>query len=105
MSNVGHQTFHRAVEISSGVWMAEREKKVGHSAKEIVKSFARAAEGLPKLKETYYNQETYNVARPDGEPSREEERTEFRKRFISIMPGVDEKGNLRVEVAKWVEER
>ncbi|MDH5443283.1 MAG: Asp-tRNA(Asn) amidotransferase GatCAB subunit C [Hadesarchaea archaeon] len=85
--------------------MAERKKEIERSAEEIVESFARAAEGLPKLKETYYNQETCNVSRPDGEPSSEEERTEFRKRFISIMPGSDEKGNLRVEVAKWVEER
>ena len=85
--------------------MVEREKEIERSAEEIVESFARAAEELPKLKETYYSQETCNVSRPDGEPSREEERTEFRKRFISIMPGADEQGNLRVEVAKWVEGR
>ena len=85
--------------------MSEREKKIERSAEEIVESFVRAAEELPKLKETYYNQETYNVVRPDGEPSSEKERIEFRKHFISIMPGADEQGNLRVEVAKWVEER
>ncbi len=85
--------------------MAEREKEIGCNVEEIIKSFVAAAEDLPKLKETYYSQETYNVSRPDGEPSREGERTEFRKRFISIMPGADEQGNLRVEVAKWVEER
>jgi len=85
--------------------MVEREKEIERSAEEIVESFVRAAEELPTLKETYYNQEAYNITRPDGEPSREEERTEFRKRFISIMPGADEQGNLRVEVAKWVEGR
>jgi len=86
--------------------MAEKkQKEIGCKAEEIIKSFIEAAGELPTLKETYYNQETYNVSRPDGEPSSEEERAEFRKRFISIMPGVDEKGNLRVEVAKWVEER
>lgn len=85
--------------------MAEREKEIERGAEEIVKSFVEAAKELPKLKETYYSQESYNIVRPDGEPSREEERTEFRKRFISVMPGVDEQGNLRVEVAKWAEER
>ncbi|MFB0500217.1 MAG: Asp-tRNA(Asn) amidotransferase GatCAB subunit C [Candidatus Hadarchaeaceae archaeon] len=86
--------------------MAEqKQKEIECKAEEIIKSFVEAAGELPPLKETYYNQETCNVSRPDGEPSSEEERTEFRKRFISIMPGSDEKGNLRVEVAKWVEER
>lgn len=89
-----------------GVRVAERKlEEIERSAQEIVESFIKAAEKLPKFKETYYNQETYNVVRPDEEPSREEERTEFRERFISIMPGADEQGNLRVEVAKWAEER
>jgi predicted Asp-tRNA(Asn)/Glu-tRNA(Gln) amidotransferase subunit C len=82
--------------------MDERKlKEIERSAEEIVESFARAAEALPKLKETYYGQETYNVVRPDGKPLPKRERSEFRKRFISIMPGSDEEGNLRVEVAKW----
>ena len=89
-----------------GPEMAGRKlKEIERSAEEIVESFVRAAEELPKLKETYYSQETYNVVRPDGKPTREKERAEFRKRFISIMPGADEQGNLRVEVAKWAEER
>lgn len=75
------------------------------SAEEIVKSFVEAAERLPELKETYYSQEAYNILRPDGSPTPEDERTEFRKRFISIMPGSDEEGNLRVEVARWAEGR
>jgi hypothetical protein len=33
----------------------------------------------------------------------EKERAEFRKRFISNMPGSDDQGNLKVEVAKWAE--
>lgn len=87
-----------------GPEMAERKtKEIERSAEEIVKSFVEASEKLPELKETYYSQDSYNVVRPDGEPSREEERAEFRKRFILIMPGADERGNLRVEVAKWVE--
>lgn len=84
--------------------MAERKlEEIERSAEEIIKVFVEAAEKLPKLRETYHGQESYNVVRPDGEPSREQERSEFRKRFVSIMPGADEQGNLRVEVAKWVE--
>jgi predicted Asp-tRNA(Asn)/Glu-tRNA(Gln) amidotransferase subunit C len=80
----------------------ERQKEIERSAEEIVESFVKAAEGLPSEREMYYSQEAYNVVRPDGKPSSGEERTEFRKRFIKIMPAKDEDGNLRVEVAKWV---
>lgn len=80
----------------------ERQREIERSAEEIVSSFVKAAEGLPSEREMYYSQEAYNVVRPDGEPSSSEERVEFRKRFIKIMPGKDEDGNLRVEVAKWV---
>ncbi len=80
----------------------ERQKEIERSAEEIVESFVKAAEGLPSEREMYYSQEAYNFVRPDGKPSSSEERTEFRKRFIKIMPAKDEDGNLRVEVAKWV---
>jgi len=83
--------------------MAEKLKEIERSAQEVIDSFVEAAKDLPELKETYYSQETFNVVRPDGEPAPEKERTEFRKRFISNMPGSDDKGNLRVEVARWVE--
>ncbi len=79
----------------------ERQREIERSAEEIVESFVKAAEGLPSERETYYSQEASNVTRPDGEPSRSEERSDFRKRFIKIMPSSDEDGNLRVEVAKW----
>lgn len=79
----------------------ERLKEIERSAEEIVESFVKAAEGLPTLEETYYSHGLYNIMRPDGKPSPSEERTEFRKRFVSNMPGSDEDGNLRVEVAKW----
>jgi len=79
----------------------ERQREIERSAEEIVESFVKAAEALPSERETYYSQEASNVTRPDGEPSRGEERSDFRKRFIKIMPGSDEDGNLRVEVAKW----
>ena len=85
--------------------MAERVKEIERSAEEIVESFVKAAETLPKLKETYYSQEAYNIVRPDGEPTSMSELSEFRKRFVSNMPSSDEKGNLRVEVAKWSKER
>ena len=81
----------------------QKLEEIEKSAREIVESFVKAAEKLPEFKETYYSQESYNIVRPDGEPSREQERSEFRKHFISIMPGADEKGNLRVEVARWAE--
>ena len=80
----------------------ERQKEIERSAEEIVESFVKVAKGLPSEREMYYSQEAYNVVRPDGKPSSSEERTEFRKRFIKIMPAKDEDGNLRVEVAKWV---
>ena len=81
--------------------MSEREREIERSAEEIVESFVKAAERLPELKETYYSHEIYNITHPDGKPSSERERAEFRKRFAAIAPGVDEEGNLRVEVAKW----
>ncbi len=85
--------------------MGERSKEIERSAEEIVESFVKASAKLPALKETYYSQEAYNIMRPDGEPTPETERKEFRERLISNMPGSDDKGNLKVEVAKWSKER
>ncbi|MDI6642833.1 MAG: hypothetical protein QMD95_02130 [Candidatus Hodarchaeaceae archaeon] len=85
--------------------MAERQKEIERSAEEIVRSFVEAAKELPELKETYYSQEAYNIVRPDGKPTPAEELAKFRKRFISNMPSSDEQGNLKVEVARWAEER
>jgi predicted Asp-tRNA(Asn)/Glu-tRNA(Gln) amidotransferase subunit C len=85
--------------------MAERLKEIEKSAEEIVESFVKAAEKLPELRETYYSQEAYNIVRPDGRPTPPGERSEFRKRFISNMPGSDDQGNLKVEVARWAGER
>ena len=85
--------------------MGERSREIERSAEEIVKSFVKASEKLPALKETYYSQEAFNIMRPDGEPTPAPERAEFRERFISNMPGSDDKGNLKVEVAKWSKER
>lgn len=79
----------------------ERLKEIERSAEEIVGSFVKAAEDLPALEETYYSHGLYNITRPDGKPSPNEERKDFRKCFVSNMPGSDEDGNLRVEVAKW----
>lgn len=84
--------------------MRKREE-IERSAEEIVQSFVDAERGLPQLEETYYSHRVYNVVRPDGTPTSPAEREEFRRRFISIMPSSDEKGNLRVEVARWAEER
>jgi Asp-tRNA(Asn)/Glu-tRNA(Gln) amidotransferase C subunit len=80
----------------------ERSKEIERSAEEIVKAFVEASESLPAKKETYYSHEVYNIMRPDGEPSPSGERSDFRKRFLGIMPHSDENGNLKVEVAKWV---
>jgi predicted Asp-tRNA(Asn)/Glu-tRNA(Gln) amidotransferase subunit C len=85
--------------------MGERLREIERSAEEIIQTFVKSTENLPEMKETYYSLEAYNVVRPDGEPSPEEERRKFRERFISIMPRSDEKGNLRVEVAAWLKER
>jgi len=85
--------------------MAERQKGIERSAEEIIESFVEATKELPELKETYYSQEAYNIVRSDGEPTPAKERTEFRKRFISNMPGADDHGNLKVEVARWAGER
>lgn len=79
----------------------QRQREIELSAEEIVESFVKAVEGLPSEKETYYGHEVYNIMRPDGQPSPDEERADFRKRFIAITPGVDEQGNLRAEVARW----
>ncbi len=85
--------------------MTEKQREIERSAEEIVQSFVKDAKELPELKETYYSQEAYNVVRPDGKPMAAKERAEFREHFISNMPSSDEKGNLRVEVAKWSAKR
>ncbi|MEW6221759.1 MAG: hypothetical protein AB1476_00345 [Candidatus Hadarchaeota archaeon] len=81
--------------------MAEKLKEIEKSAEEIVESFVEAAKSLPETKEMYYSQEEHNIVRPDGTPTPPDELARFRKRFISVMPGSDEAGNLKVEVAKW----
>ncbi len=82
--------------------MAERrEDEVELSAEEIIKSFVEATKDMPSEVETYYSHEAYNVLRPDGEPSSEEARRDFRRRFLAIAPSTDEDGNIRVEVARW----
>ncbi len=92
----------RGKTITSGVKVAEDKKKeIRESAEEIVDSFAEIAEGLPTQKETYYQQDTLNVLKPDGEPTSKEESKKFRKNFLKIMPGKDEEGYLQVEVAEW----
>ncbi len=84
--------------------MSERRlKEIEQSAEEIVRDFVEVSEGLPDVEETYYTYDSRNVVRPDGKASPERERKDFRKRFIKIMPGSDDEGNLRVEVAKWTE--
>ncbi len=83
--------------------MDEKLKGIERSADEIVQSFVEATEDLPETKETYYNQGAYNIVRPDGEPTPKKELDEFKKRFTQNMPKSDEDGNLKVEVAKWVE--
>ena len=78
-----------------------REEEIKQSAEEIVDSFAEIAEGLPTQKETYYEQDTLNVLKSDGEPNSEEKLKKFRKKFLKNMPESDEDGNLKVEVAEW----
>ena len=79
----------------------DKEEEIRESAEEIVDSFAEIAEGLPTQKETYYEQETLNVLKSDGEPTSKDELENFRDNFISIMPESDGEGNLKVEVAEW----
>lgn len=79
--------------------MAEDIEK---TAEEIIQSFLQAVEDLPEVRETYYSHEMYNATRPDGRPARAE-LEDYRRRFLSIAPKKDEEGNLRVEVAAWVE--
>lgn len=82
--------------------MAEKRlEKVKESAEEIVESFASVAEDLPTQEETYYNQETLNVLRPDGDPTSLRDLERFREKFLRIMPESDGEGNLKVEVAEW----
>ncbi|MEM1689033.1 MAG: hypothetical protein QXX33_02695 [Candidatus Hadarchaeales archaeon] len=72
------------------------------AAEEIIQSFLQAVRDLPETKETYYSYEMYNTTREDAPPNKEK-LAEFRKRFLSIAPKKDEEGNIRVEVATWVE--
>lgn len=81
----------------------ERTKDIKESAEEIVESFAESSRDLPTQEETYYEQETVNVLRSDGEPIKDEELVDFRRDFLDIMPEHDEDGNLKVEVAEWTE--
>ncbi len=85
------------------VQMDEKLKDIERSAEEIVQSFVEATEDLPETKETYYSQDAYNIVRPDDEPTPKKDLEEFRKRFVTNMPMSDDDGNLKVEVAKWVE--
>ncbi len=85
--------------------MVEKVEDIERSAEEIVKSFIKSVENLPEQKEAYYSQEAYNIVRSDGAPTSETKQLEFRERFISNMPSSDEKGSLKVEVAKWFRER
>jgi len=80
-----------------------RLKEIERSAEEIVKDFVKASKALPSVKETYYSHEAQNVMRPDGKPSPEKGRKDFREMFVKVMPDSDDEGNLRVEVAKWTE--
>jgi len=100
------QPFHMTALISTvGIRMGEKLKEIERGAEEIIENFIKSVETLPELKETYYSQEAYNIMRPDGDPTQETERSEFRKRFISNMPSTDDRGNLKVEVARWTKER
>jgi predicted Asp-tRNA(Asn)/Glu-tRNA(Gln) amidotransferase subunit C len=83
--------------------MTEKLEEVKRSAQEVIDSFVEASKDLPEMKETYYSQEIHNIVRSDGEPTSEEERAPFRKKFISNMPKSDDQGNLKVEVARWAE--
>lgn len=83
--------------------MRAPSEEIQRSAEEIVNEFVEATKTLPEVRESYYTSEEFNVMRPDGEPASKEELTEFRRHFLSIAPGADEEGNVRVEVAKWVE--
>ncbi|MEM2878424.1 MAG: hypothetical protein QXG10_02615 [Candidatus Hadarchaeales archaeon] len=82
--------------------MAEKMKEIERSAEEIVQSFVEAEKGLPRLEEAYYSHSVYNIVRADGKPTSSAERKVFREIFISNMPSSDDKGNLKVEVARWV---
>lgn len=85
-----------------GVKLAEeRLEKIKESAEEIVDSFSEIEKDLPTQEETYYEQDTLNVLRSDGEPTSQEELKDFRKEFLKNMPDHDEEGNLKVEVAEW----
>ena len=64
-------------------------------------SFAETTEDVPAQEETYYLLDAMNIFRPDGNPTEMGELEEFRSGFIDIMPGSDENGNLKVEVAEW----
>ncbi len=79
----------------------ERLVEIRESAEEIVENFSEIEKGLPTQEETYYEQDALNVLKSDGEPTEREELEEFRENFLKIMPGKDEDGNLKVEVAEW----
>lgn len=78
-----------------------RMEEIKESAEEILDSFIEISEGLPTEEETYYEQDTVNVLRSDGESKPDRELSKFRERFIKIMPDSDEQGNLKVEIAEW----
>lgn len=78
-------------------------ENIERTAEEIIQSFLQAVRDLPETKETYYSYEMYNATREDAPPTSREKLVEFRERFLLIAPKKDEKGNIKVEVATWVE--
>lgn len=76
-------------------------EEIRKSAEEIVDEFTKLTSDLPEIAEQYYLGENVNIVRPDGEPTPEEERKDFRRRFLEIAPGTSEEGRVRVEVARW----
>lgn len=82
---------------------SNREEKIKRSAEQIVESFEKTTKELPPLKETYYIEDIPHTLRSDSELLSKTTSSDFRERFKKIMPASDENGNLKVEVAKWVE--
>jgi len=94
-------TIRSRTKISPPPQKGMRKEEIEKSAEEIIETFVKVTEDLPKVEETYYATKLHNILRPDGEPTDEEERARFREGFLKIAPSTDEQGGLRVEVAKW----
>ncbi|MCS4542281.1 MAG: Asp-tRNA(Asn) amidotransferase subunit GatC [Euryarchaeota archaeon] len=76
-----------------------KREEIEKRGEELIKEFSEAIADVKEEVETYYVSELVNVVRIDSEPV---QKKDFKDKMLKIAPSVDEEGNIRVEIGKWV---